>query len=132
MTTLSPFLRNVLIADAVTGVGAGIALIAGADFTHELLGLPSALLFWAGVALVPFIGMLAYAIRSNSTAIVPWIIGINFAWVAGSLYVAFGPTFAPTLMGQLFVCVQASAVFFLAELQVIGMRRGLRRDRVAA
>jgi hypothetical protein len=132
MTTLSPFLRNVLIADAVTGVGAGIALIAGADFTHELLGLPSALLFWAGVALVPFIGMLAYAIRSNSAALVPWIIGINFAWVAGSLYVAFGPTFAPTLIGQVFVCGQAAVVFLLAELQVIGMRRGLRRDRVAA
>lgn len=132
MTTLSPFLRNVLIADAVTGVGAGIALIAGADFTHELLGLPSALLFWAGVALVPFVAMLAYAIRSNSTAIVPWIIGINFAWVAGSLYVAFGPTFAPSLIGQLFVCAQAAVVFILAELQVIGMRRGLRRDRVAA
>lgn len=132
MTTLTPFLRNVLIADAVTGVGAGIALIAGADFTHELLGLPSALLFWAGVALVPFVAMLAYAIRSNSTAIVPWIIGINFAWVAGSLYVAFGPTFAPSLIGQLFVCAQAAVVFILAELQVIGMRRGLRRDRVAA
>lgn len=78
MTSLSPFPLNVLIADAVTGVGAGIALMAGADFMHELLGMPSALLFWVGVALVPLIGMLVYAIRSNSKAIVPWIIGINF------------------------------------------------------
>lgn len=45
---------------------------------------------------------------------------------------AFGPTFAPGLIGQLFVCAQATVVFVLAELEVIGIRRGLRRDRVAA
>jgi len=124
MTTLSPFLRNVLLADAATGVGAGIVLIAGADFTHALLGLPSSLLFWAGVALIPFVAGLLMILRSNTTAGVPWIIGANFAWVAASLYVAFGPSFAPTLLGQVFVCAQAAVVFILAELQVMGLRRG--------
>jgi hypothetical protein len=132
MTTLSPFLRKVVLADVVTGAGAGIALIAGADFVSGMLGLPSALLFWSGVALIPFLGLLVVILRSNSTALVPLLIGVNFAWVAASLYVAFGPSFAPTLMGQVFVCAQAAVVFLLAELQVIGMRRGLRRDRVAA
>lgn len=132
MKPLTPFLRKVLIADVVTGIGAGIALIAGADLTHALLGLPSALLFWSGVALVPFIAMLVYALRSNSTAIVPVIVGLNFAWVAASLYVAFGPSFAPTLTGQAFVCIQAAVVFVLAELQVIGLRRGQNTGRVAA
>lgn len=126
MQTLSPFLRKVILVDAVTGVGAGIALIAGADFTHELLGLPSALLFWSGLALIPFIAALVWTLRSNSTALVPAIIAANFAWVAGSLYVAFGPTFAPTLPGQVFVCGQAAVVLILAELQVMSLRRGRR------
>lgn len=124
MTILSPFLRNVLIADAVTGVGAGIVLVAGADFASALLGLPSPLLFWSGVAMIPFVAGLVMILRANVTAGVPWIIGANFAWVAASLYVAFGPSFAPTLLGQVFVCAQAAVVFILAELQVMGLRRG--------
>ncbi len=132
MQTLSPFLRKVILVDAITGVGAGIALIAGADLTHALFGLPSGLMFWAGVALVPFVALLAYVLRSNSAALVPVIIGVNFAWLAGSLYVAFGPSFAPTLIGQVFVCAQAAAVFILAGLQFIGLRRGVSRNNVAA
>lgn len=124
MANLSPFLRNVLIVDAVTGIGASIILIAGADFTYALLGLPSLLLFWAGVALVPFVAGLVLILHSNVTVGVPWIIGANFAWVAASLYVAFGPSFAPTLLGQILVCAQAAVVFILAELQVMGLRRG--------
>ena len=58
--------------------------------------------------------------------LVPAIIATNFAWVAGSLYVAFGPTFAPTVPGQVFVCGQAAVVLILAELQVMSLRRGRR------
>lgn len=124
MTPLSPFLRNAIIADLAMGVVAAAAMIGGADLTHGLFGLPSGLLFWSGAALIPFAVALAMILRSNSTAGVPYLIGANFAWVAASLYVAFGPSFAPTLLGQAFVCVQAAAVFVLAELQVIGLRRG--------
>lgn len=124
MTSLSPFLRNVIIADAAMGVVAAMAMIGGADLTHGLFGLPSALLFWSGVALIPFTIALAMILRSNSTAGIPYLVGANFAWVAASLYVAFGPSFAPTLLGQAFVCTQAAVVFVLAELQVIGLRRG--------
>ncbi len=126
MQTLSPFLRKVIFADAATGVVAGVALIAGADLTHAMFGLPSELLFWSGIALIPFVAMLACILRSNSTALVPTLVGANFAWVAASLYVAFGPSFAPTLLGQLFVCAQAAVVFLLAELQAMSLRRGRR------
>ena len=132
MTALTPFLRKVVLADAVTGAGAGIALIAGADLTHAMLGLPSALMFWAGVALIPFLVLLVTILRTGSTALVPLVIGVNFAWVAASLYVAFGPSFAPTILGQVFVCAQAAVVFALSELQVIGLRRGTRRERATA
>lgn len=132
MTALTPFLRKVVLADAVTGAAAGIALIAGADFTHAMFGLPAALMFWAGVSLIPFLGLLVTILRTGSSALVPPLIGVNFAWVLASLYVAFGPTFAPTLLGQIFVCAQAAVVFVLAELQVFGLRRGARREQATA
>lgn len=125
MTALSSYLRKVFLADAVITGAAGIAMIGGADFTHGLLGLPSALIFWSGVALVPFVAMLALIVRAGAApkGLLVAIIGINFAWVAGSLFVAFGPMFAPTLLGQAFVVAQAATVFLLAELQVTGLRR---------
>jgi len=125
MQTLNPFLRKVLIADAAVSGAAGLAMIGGADLTHGLLGLPSGLLFWAGVALIPFVATLALIARANAApgAAIPAIIAINFGWVAASLYVAFGPTFAPTLLGQVFVCAQAAVVLLFAELQVMGLRR---------
>lgn len=125
MPALSSYLRKVLLADAVVSGAAGLAMIGGADFTHELLGLPSALLFWAGVALVPFVAMLAMIARSGRAPgwMIVEIIVVNFAWVAGSLFVAFGPAFAPSLFGQVFVVTQAAIVAVFAELQIIGLRR---------
>ncbi len=125
MQTLTPFLRKVLIADAAISSAAGVAMIGGADLTHALLGLPSALIFWSGVSLIPFIATLAMVIRANAApaALIVTIIALNFVWVAASLFVAFGPVFAPTLIGQLFVCAQAATVFLFAELQVMGLRR---------
>ncbi len=125
MTVLSSYLRKVLLADAVISGAACLAMIGGADFTHGLLGLPSALIFWSGVALVPFIVTLAMVVRAGAApkGLLVAIIGINFAWVAASVFVAFGPMFAPTLLGQAFVVAQAATVFLLAELQVTGLRR---------
>jgi hypothetical protein len=113
---------------------AALAMIGGADFTHDLLGLPSGLIFWAGIACVPFVAVLAVIVRAGAApaGVIPAIVALNFAWVAGSLYVAFGPSFTPSLLGQVFVCAQAAMVFLFAELQVIGLRRGPSRDRATA
>ena len=128
MTMISPFLRKVLIADAAISSAAGLAFIGGADLTHDLLGLPSALLFWSGVALIPFVATLVMVIRANAApvGVVAAIVAINFAWVAASLFVAFGPVFAPSLIGKVFVCAQAAMVFLFAELQITGLRRSGR------
>lgn len=125
MTILTPFLRKVLIVDAAISGAAGLAFIAGAVVVHDLLGLPSALLLWSGVALIPFVATLVMVIRANGAAagVIPAVIATNFAWVAASLFIAFGPIFAPTLIGQVFVCTQAAMVFVFAELQVMGLRR---------
>jgi hypothetical protein len=130
MTMLTPFLRKVLIVDATISGAACLAFMGGADLTHELLGLPSQLLFWSGAALIPFVATLVMIIRANAapTGAMAAIIAINFVWVAGSLFVAFGPMFAPTLIGKVFVCAQAAMVFLFGELQFTA----LRRPRLAA
>jgi hypothetical protein len=125
MPALSSYLRKALLADAVVSGAACLAMIAGADITHGLLGLPSALLFWSGVALIPFIVMLAMVVRAGRApgGLIVTIIALNFAWVAASLWVALGPAFAPTLLGKVFIVAQAATVAIFAELQIIGLRR---------
>jgi len=125
MPALSSYLRKALLADAVVSGAAALAMIAGADLTHDLLGLPSTLLFWAGVALIPFVTLLAMIVRAGRAPswLIAAIIATNFAWVAGSLFVAFGPALAPSLFGQVFIVAQAAIVGVFADLQIVGLRR---------
>jgi len=122
---ISSYLKKVLIADAVVSGAAGVAMMAGSTFLPNLLGLPAELLLWAGAALVPFVAVLALMIRARSVpaGIVVAIIAVNIAWVVASLFVAFGPAFASTLFGKVFVVAQAATVALFAELQIIGLRR---------
>ena len=57
------------------------------------------------------------------TGLIAALIAINIAWVVASLFVAFGPAFAPTLLGKIFIVAQAATVAVFAELQIIGLRR---------
>ena len=127
---MTSYLKKVITADAVISGAAGIAMMAGSLFLPALTGLPSAVLFWAGLALVPFVIELAMILRMKqvSPGIVMAVIAINIAWVAASLFVAFGPVFELTLFGKIFVVAQALVVALFAELQIIG----LKRARVAA
>ena len=56
--TLNPFLRHVLFADAAVSGAAGLLMVAGAPFLSPLLGLPTGLLFYVGLALFPFVALL--------------------------------------------------------------------------
>ena len=125
MPALSSFLRKALLADAAISGAACLAMIAGADLTHDLLGLPSGLVFWAGVALIPFIVTLGMVVRAGAApaGLIVTLIVLNFAWVAASLWVAFGPVVAPTLIGKVFIVAQAAMVALFADLQIIGLRR---------
>ena len=125
MTALSSCLRKALLADSVFSGAASLAMIAGADFTYDLLGLPSALLFWAGVASITFVTLLAMMVRAGRApgSLIVAVIVTHLAWVAGSLFAAFGPAFAPSLLGQVFVVKQAAIVGVFAQLQIVGLRR---------
>jgi len=125
--TMTPFLRNVLAADAAVSGAAAILTIVGAPYLSPLLGLPSALLFWAGIVLVPFVALLLGALRRQSVPrlIMIDIIAINALWVAASFGMLFSGFVSPNALGIAFVAAQALAVAVLAELQFVGMRRAM-------
>jgi hypothetical protein len=117
----SSFLRRVLFVDAATCVGTGALLALGAGPLSPLLGLPAALLFYAGLSLFPIAALMAY-IGARPTAAGAWfIIAGNAAWVLGSIAVLF--LFSPTALGLAFVIAQAAAVALLAELEYVGVRK---------
>lgn len=123
--TINPFLRNALHADAAVTGAAALLMAVGAPFLSGLLGLPSGLLFWAGVALFPFVAMLVVVARraSVSKIVLVDIIAINALWVVGSFALMFSGAIAPNLLGIAFISAQAITVALFAELQFVGMRR---------
>jgi hypothetical protein len=123
--TMTPFLRNILAADAAVSGAAAILMIVGAPYLSPLLGLPSGLLFWAGIVLVPFVMLLLGVLRRQSVPRLTLIdiIGINALWVAASFGLLFSGLVTPNVLGIAFVAAQALTVALLAELQFVGMRR---------
>ncbi|PSJ61650.1 hypothetical protein C7I85_09575 [Mesorhizobium soli] len=125
IVTVSPFIRNALLLDAVASGATALLAIAGAPFLSPLLELPAPLLFWAGVVLVPFVALLVATARRKTVRrmVLIDIIAINALWVAASFGLLFSSLVSPNALGIAFICVQAIAVALFAELQFIGMRR---------
>lgn len=127
MIVMSRTLFTVLVVDAIVSGAAGVALVGGSFFLASILGLPPALMLWAGIALAPWTAGLLLMSRQTriSKALVWAVIIANLAWVAGSLFVAFGPAVAPTLFGKVFIVAQAVTVALFAELQALGLKRSV-------
>lgn len=123
--TITPFLRNALFADALVSGAAGILMMLGAPLLSPLLELPAELLFWAGIALVPFVAMLVVIARraTVSKLVMIDIIAINALWVVASFALLVSGLVAPNLLGIAFVVAQALTVAVFAELQFVGIRR---------
>ena len=123
--TVTPFLRNVLLLDAVATGATAVLALACASLLGPLLGIPSGLLFWAGVALVPFVAMVFAVSRRQtvSRAMLVEIIAINVLWVVASFGLLVSGAISPNLLGIAFVSAQAVAVALFAELQYVGLRR---------
>jgi len=123
--TVTPFLRNVLHADALISGAAGLLMMLGAPLLSPLLELPAELLFWAGVVLVPFVAMLVVIARraAVSRLVMIDIIAINIVWVVASFGLLVSGLVAPNALGIAFVVAQALAVAVFAELQVVAIRR---------
>jgi hypothetical protein len=122
---ISPFLRRVLLADAATCVAAGLLMLLGAAFLDGLLGLPPALLRYAGASLLPFaallvhVGTRAYSSRALIWAVIAW----NAVWAFDSIALLCTGWLAPTGLGIAFISAQALAVALFADLEYVGLRR---------
>lgn len=123
--TVTPFIRNALLLDAAASGATALLAIAGAPFLSPILGLPAAVLAWAGVVLVPFVLLLLASARRQTVARMTLvdIIAINVLWVAASFGLLVSGLVSPNALGIAFVSAQAIAVALFAELQFIGMRR---------
>ncbi|MEW9806780.1 hypothetical protein ABUE31_12380 [Mesorhizobium sp. ZMM04-5] len=123
--TLNPFLRQVLFADAAVSGAAALLMAAGAPFLSPLLGLPSGLLFWAGMVLIPFVATLLVVARRGRAPgfLLVDIVALNALWVAASFGVLVTAAVEPTLLGFAFVTAQALVVALFGWLQFSGLRR---------
>ncbi len=119
----STFLRRVLCVDAATGAATGALMAFDAAPLATLLGLPAALLFWAGMSLFPSAAfMLWVATRPRIPRAGAWLVVCgNALWVAGSALLLLATV--PTGAGYAFVVAQAAVVALLAELEYAGLRR---------
>ncbi len=115
-------LRPVLLVDAASCIGMGLLLVLLAPPLAPLLGLPSALLFYAGLALLPVGAFMAWVgTRETPPLAAAWVVILgNAAWVAGSVALLFAAS--PTALGYAFVIAQAAVVAALAELEYLSTR----------
>jgi hypothetical protein len=111
--------------DAVATAATGALVLLAAGPLEGLLGLPAALLRWAGVILLPYaavVGSLAMRARIPARAALA-VIGCNAAWVVASLLLLVSGRVDPTPLGTAFVVAQALAVAGLASWQYLGLDR---------
>ncbi|BDW97056.1 hypothetical protein MACH10_27410 [Thalassospira tepidiphila] len=113
------FLKTVLIVDALTCLGFGILLTTGAEFLAGWLGLPVALLFYAGLILFPCAALMIITGRQKlPNAGLVWLIIVgNFGWAVASIGILVLPSIAPAMLGYAFVIAQAIAVCGLAVFE---------------
>lgn len=117
-------LKTLLLLDAATCAAMAALLLAGSTFIASVTAIPAALLFYAGIVLLPVAGLMAFtATRPDSSALVRLIVAGNLLWVAGSIWLIVGPWIAPNALGNAFIAVQALAVTGLAALEFAAMRR---------
>jgi hypothetical protein len=111
-------LRNLLVVDAVTCAAMGAFLTLGAGPLGTLTRLPSNLLFYAGISLLPIAAFMAFVARHPVHPAAAWlIIAGNGLWVAGSFMLLVSGWIAPNPLGITFIVAQALVVAVLAKLE---------------
>jgi hypothetical protein len=118
-------LRRVLWLDAASGLGMGLSHLALAEPLSDWTGIPHA---WLQVAALVVLGAAALAGWLAGRAEPPaggvrFLAAGNFAWVAASLWLAFGAGLSLTTLGLGWVLAQALTVLVMAELEWAGARQ---------
>jgi hypothetical protein len=121
----APFLRQALLADAVTSAACALLLLVAAGPLERILGLPPALMRGAGLVLLPYVAILAaMALRDSLPRAAVWaVIAANALWAIESALLLVSGWVEPTRAGVAFVIAQAVVVAMYAELQFMGLRR---------
>lgn len=121
----SSLLRRVLVVDAVTSGGMGLAMVAFAELFANLLQLPLELVSEAGIVLLPFAAFVGFvASRREPARIAVWtIIALNVVWVVDSIVLLFTGWVAPNALGYAFVIAQAAVVLVFADFEFMGLKR---------
>lgn len=126
-------LRRALLLDAAASGGMGVLLLVAASSLESLLGLPLSLLRYAGAVLVPFAAILVWvATRAHAPRGLAWtIFGANVLWTVASVLLLVSGLVVPTVLGGIFVLVQAAVVAGFAYLEYSGLRRAFVAPRRA-
>lgn len=124
---VSPFLRRVLLADAVLSGTTGALMAFAAAPLGRLLGLPPSLLLGAGLICIGFAILVgALAGRAQASRAILWFVVVgNALWAIDSVVLLVTGWVDPTMLGIAFVLFQAAVVAVLAELQFMGLRRAM-------
>ena len=122
--SITPMLKKVLYLDAAMSGAAGVLMVAGSAVLAPLLEIPAGLLFWAGLALAPFVALLVFTARSAeiSRLMLFDIVLVNALWVVASFAIMLAGFIEPNVFGIAFISIQALAVAGLTALQVAGLR----------
>lgn len=118
-------LKFALVADAVASGATGLLMAAGAGVLAGFLVLPEPLMRYAGLFLLPYAAMVAWAgLRSEiPRGLAGLIAAANIVWSTGSVALIALGIISPNLLGGLFVTAQAALVALFAILQVVGLRQ---------
>jgi hypothetical protein len=118
--------RAVLLVDALVSGATGLLLAVAAPVLESWLGLPAALLRYAGLVLLPFAVAVAWL---GSQAAPPKtgvqaIVASNFAWVAASILLLVAGGVNPTALGVAFCAVPGGGGLRPGRTPVHGLAQG--------
>lgn len=119
------FLRNVIRLDAASCLASGVLHLAFAGTLADLLNLPAGLVVGSGLVLLAVVALASVIVLREPMprSLVALLVIGNFGWVLGCIALMAGAAGSPTLLGQVYLGVQAAAVAVLAELEWAGLRR---------
>lgn len=125
LSNTSPFLRRTLLIDAMISGATGLVMALGANTLNEMLGVPLALLRYAGLSLLPFAAFLIYLARRESLSrpVIWAVIVANVLWAVDSILILLIGWVEPNLLGYAFIIAQALIVAVFAEAQYLGLRK---------
>ena len=128
------FLRNVLLADAVSCLACGVLQVALPGALSPLLGLPAPLVMGTGILLLLYGALVGWLAMRRPVPRAPvWLLVLgNTGWGIACVALLMGDHVQPTALGQAYVLVQAATVFLLADLQLLGLWRGTSRRAAPA